>query len=115
MFTNLLFSAVKYAPSITNIEVKAYIEGDQVVISVRDYGIDINEEDLHKIGERFFRAKTSAGIPGTGIRVNLVRTLVDMHEDTHSIESKKGKGSTFTVRLPIAGPSQTECSDTRVA
>jgi PAS domain S-box-containing protein len=115
VFTNLLSNAVKYAPDAPNIEVKTRREGHQVVISVRDHGIGIDTEDLHRIGERFFRAKTSTGIVGTGIGLNLVRTLVEMHGGTMFLDSKKGEGSTFTVLLPIAGPVQSDQPEASVA
>ena len=115
VFTNLLSNAVKYAPDAPDIEVKARKEGNHMVISVRDHGIGIDEDELHRIGERFFRAKTSTGIAGTGIGINLVKTLVEIHGGTVNVESKKGEGSTFTVRLPVARPDQSEQADRRVA
>ena len=108
VLTNLLSNAVKYAPGEPDIQVEAYSDGGQVVIQVRDHGLGIDEDDLAKLGERFFRAKTSNGIAGTGIGLNLVKTLVEMHDGSISIQSKQGKGSTFTVRLPVAGPSRAE-------
>ena len=102
VLTNLLSNAVKYSPDAPDIEVKVRRDGPQVVISVRDHGIGIDEEDLHRIGERFFRARTSSGIAGTGIGFNLVKMLVEEHGGTVSVESQKGEGSTFTIRLPIA-------------
>ncbi len=104
VLTNLLSNAVKYAPGAPDIEVMAATSGDQIVISVRDHGIGIDQDDLSSIGERFFRAKTSTGIAGTGIGLNLVKKLVEEHGGTASVESVKGEGSTFTIRLPIAGP-----------
>ena len=115
VLTNLLSNAVKYAPDTPNIEVKAHTEDDQVVISVRDHGIGIDEDELSQIGERFFRAKTSVGIEGTGIGLNLVKMLLKMHGGTVTVESQKGEGSTFTIRLPIAGPDQLEQADTWAA
>ncbi len=115
VLTNLLSNAVKYALDAPDIEIKAHTEGDQVVISVRDHGLGIDEDELDRIGERFFRARTSTGIAGTGIGLNLAKTLVEMHGGTVDVESKTGEGSTFTVRLPIAGPDQTEQADTQVA
>ena len=115
VLANLLSNAVKYAPDAPEIEVKAQAEKDHVVISVRDHGLGIDEDDLNRIGERFFRARTSTGIAGTGIGFNLARNLVEMHEGTISVESKKGEGSTFTIRLPIAGPELEKQADSRVA
>ncbi|MEE8306175.1 MAG: HAMP domain-containing sensor histidine kinase [Gammaproteobacteria bacterium] len=115
VLANLLSNAVKYSPGSQTIDVKAWEEGRQVVISVRDYGIGIDQEDIPEIGDRFFRAKTSAGIAGTGIGLNLAKTLLEMHGSTLHVESIRGEGSTFTFRLPVAGPDQLEQANTRVA
>jgi signal transduction histidine kinase len=115
ILANLLSNAVKYAPDAPDIEVTARTQGDQVVIAVSDYGIGIDADDLDRIGERFFRAKTSTGIAGTGIGLNLARTLVQMHGGSVNVESKKGKGSSFTIRLPTAGPEQQGQLETQVA
>ncbi len=108
ILSNLLSNATKYSPDAPDIQVKAFGENDHVVIQVQDNGLGIDDEDLPNMFERFFRAKTSTGIVGTGIGLNLVKTLVEMHGGTVSIESKKDKGSTFTVRLPVDGPSPSE-------
>jgi len=55
--------------------------------------------------QRFFRARTSTGIAGTGIGLNLVKTLVELHNGSITVESKKGEGSMFIVRLPVTGPA----------
>ena len=98
--TNLLSNAVKYSPDAPEIDVTASVDGPFVVISVRDNGIGIDADELERIGERFFRAKTSTGIEGTGIGLNLVKALVEMHGGSIALESRKGKGSTFSVRFP---------------
>jgi len=104
VFTNLISNAVKYAPDNPDIEVSAYLQNDQVVVSVRDHGLGIDAEDLERVGERFFRAKTSTGIAGTGIGLNLVKALVLQHGGSLDVESVKNEGSTFIVRLPVDGP-----------
>jgi len=115
MFTNLLSNAVKYTPDADNIEVTGRTEGHNVVISVRDHGIGIDSCDLGRIGERFFRAKSSTGIEGTGIGLNLVKSLVQQHGGTIEIESIKDEGTTFIIRLPISGPDKNEQTNNRVA
>ena len=115
IFTNLLSNAVKYAPDAPDIKIAGHTEEGQVVISVRDHGIGIDEDELDRIGERFFRAKTSIGIAGTGIGLNLAKMLIKRHDGTINVESRKGEGATFIIRLPIDGPDQTEQADTKVA
>ena len=115
VMANLLCNAVKYAPAAPEIEVVAHRQENDVVISIKDHGIGIDKSDLDRIGERFFRAKTSTGIAGTGIGLNLAKMLLEMHDGSIDVDSEKGKGSTFTVRLPVSGPQKLPQSDIRVA
>jgi PAS domain S-box-containing protein len=120
VFTNLLSNALKYSPDAPDIEVKGHADSHRVVLSVSDNGIGIDEDEIDQIGERFFRARTSTGTSGTGIGLNLVKTLVEMHGGSFNARSKKGEGSTFTICLPIAGPeeypeAQTGLEQTKVA
>lgn len=115
IFTNLLANAVKYSSDGSEIKITGRREGNDVAVLVRDHGIGIDEDDLPKMFTRFFRAKTSTGIAGTGIGLNLVKTLVEMQGGSVSVESVKGEGSTFSVRLPINGPSHKELTGIKVA
>ncbi len=115
VLTNLLSNAVKYAPDTPDIDVVARALGDEIEISVRDRGLGIDEADRPNMFERFFRAKTSTGIEGTGIGLNLAKSLIEMHGGSIAFASRKGEGSTFTVRLPVAGPAKTEQPGTRAA
>lgn len=114
IFTNLLSNAVKYSPDAPDINVEAKVEGSDVVISVSDNGLGIDEEDLPHLFERFFRAKSSMGTAGTGIGLNLAYQLIKMHDGTFSVKSTLHEGSTFTVHLPISGPTQS-IQSTRIA
>lgn len=115
VFTNLLSNAVKYSPESRQIDVNGRAEDGHVVISVRDYGLGIDAEDLPNMFSKFFRAKSSTGIAGTGIGLHLVKTLVEMHQGSVDVRSARGTGSTFTVRLPIAGPDSTTLRDVQAA
>ncbi|WP_158298781.1 sensor histidine kinase [Sphingomonas psychrotolerans] len=101
VFGNLLSNAVKYAPRAPDIYVRGWMEHEIIHISVRDTGVGIDEEDLSRLFEPYFRAQSAAGIAGTGIGLNIVREIVDMHGGTISVASEVGKGSTFTVNLPL--------------
>lgn len=105
MLTNLISNAVKYSPDNPEIHVRAYGDGSNVILQVRDQGLGIDDNDLPGMFSRFFRAKTASGIHGTGIGLSLVKKLVELHGGTITVESKKDSGSTFTITLPIDGPS----------
>ncbi len=115
IFSNLLSNAVKYAPNAPEIDVRAYSEGDEVVLAVRDRGLGIDEEDLPRVFERFFRARTATGIAGSGIGLNLIKILIELHDGSITLESTINKGSTFTVRLPINGPEEIAAKDSEAA
>mgnify|MGYP001795876393 CR=1 FL=1 len=72
------------------------------VISVKDNGVGIPESEIAKVGDRFFRASTSKGFSGSGIGINLVKMILEMHGGHLAVSSIEGKGSTFTVYLPMA-------------
>ena len=111
ILTNLLSNAVKYSPASPDIAVKAFGDGDHVVIQVSDRGLGIDADDLPQMFGRFFRARNSTGIVGTGIGLNLVKTLVEMHGGSVGVDSTLGEGSTFAVRLPIQGPAGIAAAD----
>ena len=61
----------------------------------------IDPEDVPRLFQRYFRAGTSTGIAGTGIGLNLVKQIVELHNGSIEVRSARGCGSTFTVTLPI--------------
>jgi len=100
ILTNLLSNAAKYSPEADRIDVRGWQEADEVVITIRDYGLGIDAHEQEKVFTRFFRAKTSVGIPGTGIGLNLSRMLTIEHGGSLTFSSVKGEGTTFRLRLP---------------
>ncbi len=102
---NLLSNAIKYSPESESVWVDGRTEDGMAVIAIRDEGVGIPSAELPKLFQRFFRASTSTGIPGTGIGLNFVKYLVECHGGRIDVETAAGKGSIFTIRLPIAGPT----------
>ncbi len=100
---NLLTNAIKYSPNADSVEV--YVQGNKkfVTISVKDYGIGIDKKDHLRIFERFYRVegKSEQTFPGFGIGLFIASEIIQRHHGTVVVESQKGKGSVFTVTLPL--------------
>jgi len=99
ILTNLISNAVKFTKESPQIAVQARTEGNEITIEVIDNGIGIPEEELQKVFERYYRASTSTGIPGTGIGLNLVQDLLRLQKGRIGIESRLGEGTRFTINL----------------
>lgn len=100
--TNLLTNAIKYSPEGAPIDIDLACDGEEAVIRVRDEGIGIPEEDVKRLFEPFHRASNVGSIQGTGLGLAITRQAVELHGGTISVDSQVGKGTTFTVRLPLA-------------
>jgi two-component system, OmpR family, sensor kinase len=106
VFSNLLSNAVKYSPGGGAIDVSADIAAGQVVVSIADHGIGIPAGDLDRLFERYHRGSNVSGIVGTGVGLYLVKMVVDLHGGRIEVVSDEGKGSRFTVSLPIKHVTQ---------
>jgi signal transduction histidine kinase len=102
IFSNLLSNAVKYSPEGTPVEFTVRREGDYAIFTVQDRGIGIPEADQGRLFEAFHRASNVGEVPGTGLGLLLVKRCVDLHHGSISFETQQGKGTTFTVKLPVS-------------
>jgi signal transduction histidine kinase len=100
---NLLDNAVKYSPDTRVIWVETAHEGNRLAIGVRDRGMGIPASEQKDIFKKFVRGAGSreARIPGTGIGLAIARLIVEAHDGEIRLVSEPGKGSTFTVLLPL--------------
>lgn len=100
---NLLTNAIKYTEAGGTISLSSYRRDAQAVFTVTDSGVGIAAEDLPHIFEHLYRADKSRNreTGGSGIGLSVVRAIVDAHGGTVEVESEPGKGSRFTVKLPI--------------
>jgi PAS domain S-box-containing protein len=101
VFANLFSNAVKYAPHAPNIFVRGWEEGGLVKISVRDEGIGMDADDLPRLFQPYFRARSATGIAGTGIGLNIVKEIIELHGGCILVDSAIGAGTTFTIHLPM--------------
>lgn len=100
IISNLLSNAIKFSPEHSTINLACLIENGHLVISVKDAGIGISEEDQRHLFERFFRAKNASNIQGTGLGLNIVVKYLELMEGKINCESKINEGSTFTIYIP---------------
>jgi len=101
--TNLVDNAVKYSGDSRKVTVDAFVEGPSLTIAVRDFGIGIRKADIDRVFERFFRGGDglTRTVKGSGLGLTLVREIVEAHGGKVHVASEPGKGSVFSVRLPI--------------
>ncbi len=107
---NLLTNAIKYSPNGGNIRLAAQPKDKGIEIAVSDEGLGMNEEQQSRLFRQFERIEREdiERIPGTGLGLFLTRHLVDLHGGRITCESEPGKGSTFTVWLPLHPPAAAE-------
>lgn len=100
--SNLVDNAVKYTPEGGHVTVRVESNGLYVRTSVKDDGIGMTPSEKAKVFDEFYRVKNgfTAGVPGTGLGLSLVKRLVEMHQGRVDVDSAEGKGSTFSVSLP---------------
>jgi signal transduction histidine kinase len=103
---NLVTNAINYTPEGGNISVAADQAGINLRLKVIDNGFGITNKDLEKIFERFYRVKddNTRYITGTGLGLPIVKGLLDSMGGLIEVNSTPGKGSVFTVLLPINRP-----------
>ena len=105
VFRNLLDNAVMYTSAGGDVRLAIDIAGNRVKVSVLDTGIGIPAESLPKIFDRFYRVDKARNRAhgGSGLGLSLARSFVEAHGGTIEVASEPGKGSIFTVYLPLAG------------
>ncbi len=100
---NLLDNAIKFTPS-GSVQIAAWSDDQEVTIEVSDEGIGIPAEAMNNLFKRFYRTQTAVerGIAGTGLGLYMVKENLRSYNGQIAVQSTLGKGSTFTIRLPIA-------------
>jgi signal transduction histidine kinase len=107
---NLLSNAMKFSPTDKEVTVKLFRKDAAAVLQVADKGIGISPQDLAGIFKRFYQAKSSLASEtrGSGLGLTLVKHTAEAHGGTVEVESEPGRGSVFSVILPLSGPATGE-------
>lgn len=104
LFVILLDNAIKYSARGKSIRITGQKIDGHVIVKVMDQGYGINKEDISHLFDRFWRAdksRTKTATPGYGLGLAIAKQIVDRHFGTIEIESTKGIGTTFSIKLPI--------------
>jgi two-component system phosphate regulon sensor histidine kinase PhoR len=101
---NLLTNAHKYSSPEQPISVRAFADKHHVHVAVEDHGIGIAGNEHHRVFDKFYRAddRLSRSIEGSGLGLAIVQHVVQNHHGRISLRSAPGRGSTFTIAIPIA-------------
>jgi two-component system phosphate regulon sensor histidine kinase PhoR len=101
---NLLDNAIKYSKDNLHIDVSTDVVNGMLAIKVKDNGIGMNRETASRVFEKFYRAHTGNihNVKGFGLGLSYVKATVEAHQGKVSVDSTLGKGSSFTVLLPLA-------------
>ena len=103
VFINLLSNAMKYTPRGGTIRLSAGRDSECALLTVTDTGMGIPEHDQRSVFTRFFRASNAVAqqVPGSGLGLSIVQTVISNHHGDVVLESKEGEGTTVVVRIPL--------------
>ncbi len=101
VLANLLDNAIKYTPEKGHIYLEAKYSSGENIISIRDSGVGIPQQELPKIWDRLYRGDQSRHKRGLGLGLSLVKAVVNAHKGRMDVFSDPGKGSSFNIYLPI--------------
>jgi PAS domain S-box-containing protein len=110
VFINLINNSVKYSPEGSQITVQLRLTNAWVRVEISDQGMGIPEEDIPHLFERFFRARnvSIAEIPGSGLGLYLVKSIIDELDGQIHVESQSDRGTTFIIQLKMVPATNTE-------
>ena len=108
VFTNLLDNAVKFSSKGGNLIVSTTTDASKIRVSVKDQGMGISADELPFIFDAFHRGKAGEGVKGFGLGLAAVKVIVEAHGGKVLVDSKAGRGSTFTVVLPQSSQQNTD-------
>jgi len=105
VFLNIIGNAIKYSQAGSDVCIAIEDRNHEILVSVSDMGVGIEKEDIPFIFDDFYRGKAQShsGELGSGLGLAISRRIINAHKGSITVESERGKGSTFTVTLPRSG------------
>ncbi len=100
-FLNIIENSIRYNKKGGSVEISAFKDNSHVHILIEDTGTGIKNDDLEKIFERFYRVDSSRSTEGTGLGLSIAKVIIAAHGGKISVKSKFGKGSSFSITLPL--------------
>jgi len=97
---NLLGNALKFSSPGDTVELRAFEDGQELVIEVADTGPGIPDDEQLHVWEELYRGNAGRGVPGSGLGLALVRAIIDRHGGAVGLRSRLDQGTVFTIRLP---------------
>ena len=101
ILVNLLSNAIKYSEAGTEVLLQAGSTARELTIRVQDQGVGISEADQQHLFERFYRARSVANVPGTGLGLYIIAKYLELMGGTIALHSELGAGTTVTITIPL--------------
>ncbi len=103
LITNILDNAIKYSDDAPKIDIYTENIENNIILKIQDQGIGMNKNVQRKVFNKFYREQTGNihNVKGHGLGLSYVKSIVEKHQGTVYVESEKGKGSTFIIKIPL--------------